>query len=258
MCFLLLLLVMIAPTAQAQELPWFGATNETHLHMSFRTVTRKEWTAAPTVLKNGVLTSFGEVVMTDEETPYMKALANSLVAPNSTILEIGFGMGISATAIQARGCKKHVIIEPNEEIFSACLAWDDDRRRHQRGGVVIPVKGYWESVTPFLRQGSFDGVFFDPFPSMSSMAFFREARRLLKPGGRFVYYAQEWRGTGRRKWREDRVRLRLAGWTNEEIGRPHYIHTYSKPTCPEDAKCKPAYLTYIVSNVQRRGGDDDA
>lgn len=233
----------------------FGRTNDTHLQLSFRSVTRDQWAAAEIEVKDGVLTSFGEVVMAEDEAEYMKALAKQVVKGqkrNGTILEIGFGMGLSATAIQSEGCAKHVIIEANSNILKNCRKWMAKKAVVVNpNGVVIPLKGFWESVVPNLEDGSFDGVFFDPFPSEITVAFLKEARRLLKPGGRLAYYSQEWGMSGRRQWHRDKHHLKRAGWTKEEVRAPQYLHTEIRVSCPEFPNCSMRNVTFIVADLMR-------
>jgi predicted O-methyltransferase YrrM len=167
----------------------FGTTNATHLTLAYREVSHQEWRSAEVAVHAGLLTAFGEIVMAEDETEYMHALAKQVVKGQNgsgSILEIGFGMGISASFIQAQGCAKHTIIEANERILEMGHAWMADRE-----GVVMH-RGFWEHVLPTLDDASFDGVFFDPFPSQITIPFLRQARRVLRPGGRLAYYSDEW------------------------------------------------------------------
>jgi len=66
--------------AGSDESESFGATNATHLQMSYRTVSRQDWVNAPIAEKDGMLTSFGEIVMANDEIPYMRALAKQVVS----------------------------------------------------------------------------------------------------------------------------------------------------------------------------------
>ena len=95
----------------------FGRTNKTHLTLAYRQVTRDQWAEAG-VENTGegedeAMLAFGEIVMARDETPYMLELAKVVTSSTagSTILEVGFGMAISAGFIQEQGCQKHVIIE---------------------------------------------------------------------------------------------------------------------------------------------------
>jgi len=163
------------------------------------------------------------------------------------VLEIGFGMGISASFIQELGCAKHVIIEPNHAIMKRCKAWIDTKAR----SAVVPLAGFWESVTPRLEEASFDGVMFDPFPSAITVPFLKEARRLLRPGGKLAYYSQQWGTEGTDVWMKEILNLVNAGWRNEEFGKPQLLTLDIKDSCPEFPNCEFSPITFVITNVTR-------
>ena len=41
-----------------------------------------------------------------------------------SVLELGFGVGWTATEFQKHGIKKHIILEPNKEIYKNALEWN--------------------------------------------------------------------------------------------------------------------------------------
>tara|TARA_A100001201_G_scaffold136833_1_gene126173 strand:+ start:16 stop:567 length:552 start_codon:yes stop_codon:yes gene_type:complete len=41
----------------------------------------------------------------------------------SSVLEFGFGKGWTATEFQRKGVTRHVILEPNKEVYQAALSW---------------------------------------------------------------------------------------------------------------------------------------
>ena len=123
-----------------------------------------EWRVAPLRYtdESHLITPSGEVVMAVDEQPYMHELARVATASPSAsasgsgggrVLEVGFGMGLSARSLSELGALQHVVCEPNHHVFSAAL-------RHARSVVhataFSPVLGFWQEVTPMLRDASFD------------------------------------------------------------------------------------------------------
>ena len=43
-----------------------------------------------------------------------------------SVLEFGFGMGWTATEFQKQGVKRHVILEPNKEVYQTALTWKNN------------------------------------------------------------------------------------------------------------------------------------
>ena len=142
----------------------------------------------------------GEMVMLMdmEEAENMRDLAaiavTSHVAPgqrHGRLLELGYGLGISAHAIQQLGVREHVLLEANIEVMKSLMASDLATRPGVR-----PVLGFWQELVPTFADGSFDSIFFDPFPNdddalservVHHIGFMAHAHRLLAPGGVFVY-----------------------------------------------------------------------
>jgi len=68
------------------------------------------------------LTIEGHPVMESWETPYMHALADKVGHLGGHLLEVGFGMQISATQIQSHpAVTKHSIIEINKDVFDTMM-----------------------------------------------------------------------------------------------------------------------------------------
>lgn len=122
----------------------------------------------------------------------MAELAAIATKNGGHVLEIGFGMGISAHHIQSHRVYKHFIVEANREVMSEATKF-----AQAASGLVIPIFGFWEEVVTQFQEGSFDGILYDPYPSHEAdfaatrFDFVFEAFRLLRPGGVFTHYTYQ-------------------------------------------------------------------
>lgn len=166
-------------------------TTEERLKIGFRDL-KKTWKAEPARFTKDTLTIAGHPVMESWEDGYMRELARIAAAGGGRVLEVGFGLGISANYIQEHPINEHVIIEANSDVFERAKLFAT-LAKHQ----VTLKHGFWEQVTPTLESGTFDGILFDTYPLTAEeihrnhFNFFKEAQRLLKPGGVFTYYSDE-------------------------------------------------------------------
>ncbi len=94
-------------------------------------------------------------VMMEWEKPYMQACIDAL-KPFGDVLEIGFGCGYSAEAIQTYQPKSHTIIECDPMVAEKAREF---AKKHK--GVTI-VEDTWQNALALL--GVYDAIFFDDYP----------------------------------------------------------------------------------------------
>ena len=94
-------------------------------------------------------------VMMDWEDEIMSASAAYVCQNGGDILEIGFGMGISAGYIQSHSITSHTICENHPQIIPLAKAWAQDKPN------VTIVTSSWYDVRKTV--GTFDGIFYDAF-----------------------------------------------------------------------------------------------
>ena len=139
-----------------------------------------------------------EEIMEDWQLPLMDAMAAIAAHAGGDVLEIGFGRGVSARAIQRLGVRSHTIVECNPHVLERFDRWratlpDRDIR-------VVP--GLWQEVIGSL--GVFDAVFFHTYALDEDEAvellsnsvtfaasFFPVAAAHLRSGGVFTYLTNE-------------------------------------------------------------------
>lgn len=124
-----------------------------------------EKSAAPTLVygkdkfgKEILLKEGSLQVMMEWERPYMEACIEKL-QPKGDVLEIGFGLGYSAAAIQKHHPRSHTIIECDPGVIQKAQEW-----AKQFSHVKI-VSGMWQDVLHTL--GTFDSIFFDDYSPFS-------------------------------------------------------------------------------------------
>lgn len=153
---------------------------------------KERWMNAEATLTADTLTICGHPVMERWENDYMKALARIAATNGGTVLEVGFGMGISAGFLQTHDIQRHIVIEANRDVFKKVRAFAATAR--------VPMQtlfGFWEEVTKTLPDESVSGILFDTYPlrpehvHRNHFPFFDEAFRLLKPDGILTYYSDE-------------------------------------------------------------------
>lgn len=141
----------------------------------------------------------GEPVMDEFERDYIQLLGANIARYDSAVLEVGFGMGISAGAIQEKLFEvsqlrpdepsAHIIIEYNKEVAEKAREW----AKRQKVPVVI-LEGDWQEEIKKIPDGILTAALADPYPLSPEEKHEDAARPLkeiykkLRPGGVASYY----------------------------------------------------------------------
>jgi guanidinoacetate N-methyltransferase len=134
-------------------------------------------------------------IMQKWETHYMRELSKIAAMNGGHILEVGYGMGISAGFIQkSKNITSHTIIECHPAMVN-----NIKKKYHNEiaAGRLVLLEGFWEDRVGDIADATFDGVLFDSCPLDKEVEFFHffpffpEAYRVLKEGGVFTYFSDE-------------------------------------------------------------------
>ena len=137
-------------------------------------------------------------VMADWERPYMERLAAIAASKGGTVLEVGYGMGISASALQAHNIDSHIVIECHPDVIAQCVV---THRSALTSGSMHLMTGYWQDVTPRLAGASPSA---DPIPpgcrrpTAATAAVCQAAARSLRIDGSTHVRGRPLRGVRRR------------------------------------------------------------
>lgn len=120
-------------------------------------------------------------VMMDWETELMQRHAQIVCQQGGNILEIGFGMGISAEFIQQQNIQSHTIIEVNPQILERAIEWSKARPN------VTIVEGDWFDVFK-AHQKAYNGIWYDADCAQASLFRKHVVDRFLNKNGVFTYF----------------------------------------------------------------------
>ena len=156
---------------------------------SSKNKTREEWVQTKEELDQERLDIDGHPVMQRWETPFMGELAKVVASNGGKVMEVGFGMGISASAVQKYPIAEHIILEANADVYSRLLAFKKAAPR-----LVTPIgPALWQNSLRKVPDNSIDGILYDTYPLVKEeqhihqFDFIKEAFCKLKPGGILTY-----------------------------------------------------------------------
>ena len=122
----------------------------------------------------------------DWERNLMARFAQELHIAKGTILEIGFGKGIFASALNKLGNVKHIILEPHPEIYKKAVEWSRNNPKIQVFNCL------WQDF--HCHKNSIDSVMYDGYSEKNKRnddleALFQVASKYwLKPNGSLGFF----------------------------------------------------------------------
>jgi len=119
-------------------------------------------------------------VMMDWEDTIMSASAAYACEGGGDILEIGFGMGISAGYIQQHTINTHTIIENHPQVITKAQAWAADKPN------VTILEGSWYDIKDTLS--TYDGLFYDTWGDLNNTDIWGLIPSFMKAGGRATWW----------------------------------------------------------------------
>ncbi len=149
------------------------------------------WCRSPVTWTGRTLSVGSQQIIQAWEQPLMVALAEEVTLLGGDILEIGFGMGMSAEAIVRAGCASYTVIEAHPAIAERARLW-----AHNQEVPTRILEGFWQDWIYRLDE-HYDGILFDACPVDEAerdawhYPFIPQAPRLLRPSGILTYYGNE-------------------------------------------------------------------
>ena len=132
---------------------------------------------------NEIYYSYGDLkfeVMMDWEDSLMSASAAYVCKGGGDILEIGFGMGISAGYMHSHSISSHTIIENHPDIIPKAQEWASEKSN------VTVITGSWYDVKDSLS--TYDGLFYDTYGDENNVNFSSSLSSLMKVGGKATWW----------------------------------------------------------------------
>ena len=119
-------------------------------------------------------------VMMSWEHPIMSASAAYVTEGGGDILEIGFGMGISAGYMHSHSIDSHIIVENHPQIIPKAVEWASGKSN------VTIVSQSWYDVKDSL--GTFNGIFWDTYNDENAKHFSSSLSTWTKSGTKATFW----------------------------------------------------------------------
>lgn len=118
-----------------------------------------------------------EIVMDVVSKELMEAYANIVCQTKGQVLDVGFGLGYSATAIYNK-VNNITIIEANPDIYQKALEWAKDKPNAK-----IYFGDWVDVITEMIIEGiKFDGIFMDTYDDDNYDKFEEYAKKIANVG----------------------------------------------------------------------------
>ena len=130
-----------------------------------------------------IIDDYNAEVMMSWEDPLMSASAAYVTEGGGDILEIGFGMGISAGYMHSHSISSHTVIENHPQIIPKAVEWASGKSN------VTIVSQSWYDVRDSL--GTFDGIFYDTYGDDDTIHFSSSLSGLTKSGTKVTFWNNE-------------------------------------------------------------------
>jgi SAM-dependent methyltransferase len=157
-------------------------------------------------------------VMMEWEREIMKQHADIMTKPGWDVLEIGWGMGISANYMLENNPKSYTIVERHPQVIEKVKEWMEDKPN------VTLIEGDWYDVVDKIAEKKYDGIFFDTFFDKYSMEFRKIlVDKCIKPNGIFSYFYLDGIDVYNYGWALKKNRI------NKPIVPPKDSETYTRP-----------------------------
>lgn len=166
-----------------------GSQHGYHNLKSITETNPSEWIETSVKLTTERLDIDGHPVMQIWETPFMNKLAEVAASRGGRVLEVGFGLGISANSIQQQPLNEHIILEANTEVFKTLQTFKNSAPH--KVSAIGP--NLWQNSLPTIENNSIDGILYDTYPLVKEeqhthqFDFIKAAYPKLKSGGILTY-----------------------------------------------------------------------